>query len=291
MVINANIADMQRKEEVMDKQMKENSEKKLEALKKELSGYNRLIIAYSGGLDSALLLKVAHMVLGDNVLAVISDSPSIPRRELQEAVSFANGTGARIRVINTRELDDQNYSRNPDDRCYYCKKELYEYIGDIAAEEGIKYVANGTNVDDLGDYRPGLKAADEHRIVSPLKDTGLTKDDIRLVARLIGLDIWDKPASPCLASRIPYGSSVTREKLSQVEKAEEFVRSFGAREIRVRHFDRKAVLEVNPVYREIVEKNLSAIKKEFSLLGFSDTEVKDFKSGSLNQLININAKR
>ncbi|TVR68850.1 MAG: ATP-dependent sacrificial sulfur transferase LarE [Marinilabiliales bacterium] len=275
----------------MDIQIRKKAEKKLEALKKELSGYERLIIAYSGGLDSALLLKVAHMMLGDNVLAVISDSPSIPRRELQEAVSFANGTGARIRVINTRELDDQNYSRNPDDRCYYCKKELYEYIGDIAAKEGIKYVANGTNLDDLGDYRPGLKAADEHQVVSPLKDAGLTKDDIRLVARLTGLDIWDKPASPCLASRIPYGSSVTRDKLSQVERAEEFVRSFGAREIRVRHFDRKAVLEVNPVYREIVEKNLSAIKDEFALLGFYETEVKDFKSGSLNQLININAKR
>lgn len=282
---------MKREEEAMDIQIRKKAEKKLEALKKELSGYERLIIAYSGGLDSALLLKVAHMMLGDNVLAVISDSPSIPRRELQEAVSFANGTGARIRVINTRELDDQNYSRNPDDRCYYCKKELYEYIGDIAAKEGIKYVANGTNLDDLGDYRPGLKAADEHQVVSPLKDAGLTKDDIRLVARLTGLDIWDKPASPCLASRIPYGSSVTRDKLSQVERAEEFVRSFGAREIRVRHFDRKAVLEVNPVYREIVEKNLSAIKDEFALLGFYETEVKDFKSGSLNQLININAKR
>ncbi len=282
---------MKRKDEMMDGQMTEKAEEKLKELKKELSRYDRLIIAYSGGLDSALLLKVAHMVLGENVLAVISDSPSIPRRELQEAVSFANETGARIRVINTRELDDQNYSRNPDDRCYYCKKELYEYIGDIASEEGAKYVANGTNVDDLGDYRPGLKAADEHRIVSPLKDAGLIKDDIRLVARLIGLDIWDKPASPCLASRIPYGSSVTREKLSQVEQAEDFVRSFGAREIRVRHFDRKAVLEVNPVYREIIDKNLSSIEKEFSLLGFSEIEVKDFKSGSLNQLININAKR
>ncbi len=282
---------MKRKDEKMDVQLTRKAEEKLNALKNELSAYDRLIIAYSGGLDSALLLHVAHMVLGENMLAVISDSPSIPRRELQEAVSFANDIGARIRVINTRELDDQNYSRNPDDRCYYCKKELYEYIGDIASEEKIRYVANGTNLDDLDDYRPGLKAADEHRVVSPLKDAGLTKDDIRLVARHTGLDIWDKPASPCLASRIPYGSPVTREKLSQVELAEEYVRSFGAREIRVRHFDNRAVLEVNPVYREIVENNLSSIKKEFSLLGFLETEVKVFKSGSLNELINIDAKR
>ncbi len=282
---------MNRKDEKIDGKMMSIAGQKHEALKKELRRYDRLIIAYSGGLDSALLLKVAHSVLGENVLAVISDSPSIARNELQQAVSFANETGARIRVINTRELDDQNYSRNPDDRCYYCKKELYEYIGDIASEERIRYVANGTNVDDLDDYRPGLKAADEHQVVSPLKDAGLTKDDIRLVARLIGLDIWDKPASPCLASRIPYGSPVTREKLSQVEMAEEFVKSFGAREIRVRHFGGRAVLEVNPVYREIVENNLASIKREFSLLGFTETEVQDFKSGSLNQLININAKR
>jgi pyridinium-3,5-biscarboxylic acid mononucleotide sulfurtransferase len=271
--------------------MKDIAELKLKSLEKELSKYDSLIIAYSGGLDSALLLKVANMVLGDRVLAVISDSPSIPRSELNTAIEFARGTGARLMIINTGELDDENYAMNPDNRCYFCKNELYTYVEEVAVKEGVKHIANGTNVDDLGDYRPGLKAADEHKVVSPLKDAKLTKDDIRLVARHLGLDIWDKPASPCLASRIPYGSFVTREKLAQVEKAEEFVKAFGVRELRVRHFGDKAVLEVNPLYMEIAESKMPEIKAEFVRLGFSDVEIKNFHSGSLNKLININAKR
>ncbi len=271
--------------------MKDLAEQKLKSLEKELLKYDSLIIAYSGGLDSALLLKVAHRVLGDRVLAVISDSPSIPRSELNAAVEFARDTGARLKIINTGELDNENYAMNPDNRCYFCKTELYSYVEEVAREEGVRYIANGTNVDDLGDYRPGLKAADEHQVVSPLKDANLNKDDIRLVARHLGLDIWDKPASPCLASRIPYGSSVTREKLAQVEKAEEYVKAFGVKELRVRHFGNKAVLEVNPLYRDIAESRMPDIKAEFVRLGFPDVEIKNFQSGSLNKLININAKR
>ncbi len=267
------------------------AEKKLNELKKELSKYDDLIIAYSGGLDSALLLKVAQMVMGERVLAVISDSPSIPRNELDTAIRFARETGARLRVINTKEIENQDYSRNPDNRCYFCKTELYESVELLAREEGIRYVANGTNLDDLGDYRPGLRAADEHQVVSPLRDAGLTKDDIRLVAKKLNLEIWDKPASPCLASRIPYGSPVTRAKLSQVEEAENFVKSFGAKELRVRHFGGKAVLEVNPVYMELVDSNYQEIKSKFATLGFDELEIKEFQSGSLNKLININAKR
>lgn len=267
------------------------AEKKLNELKKELSRYDDLIIAYSGGLDSALLLKVAHMVLGDRVMAVISDSPSIPRSELDDAVRFAGETGAKLRIINTREVEKEDYARNPVNRCYFCKTELYEFVEQVAGEEGIRYIANGTNVDDLGDYRPGLKAADEHQVVSPLRDAGLTKDDIRMVARKLGLEIWDKPASPCLASRIPYGSSVTREKLAQVEKAEAFVKAFGVRELRVRHFGEKAVLEVNPLYMDTVESNLSDIRSKFDELGFSEFEIKKFQSGSLNKLINSDAKK
>lgn len=267
------------------------AEKKLSKLKKEISGYGSLIIAYSGGLDSALLLKVAHMVLGDRVLAVISDSPSIPRSELESAIEFAVKTGARLRIINTREMEKDDYSKNPADRCYFCKTELYENIVHVAREEGIRYIANGTNVDDLGDYRPGLRAADEKRVVSPLRDAGLTKEDIRMVARSLGLEIWDKPASPCLASRIPYGNPVTAEKLAQVEEAEEFVKTFGVRELRVRHFGRKALLEVNPVYMHMVESNLRAIRTKFGGLGFREIEVKEFQSGSLNKLINTDAKR
>lgn len=271
--------------------MELNAEKKLEKLKSELSQYDDLIIAYSGGLDSALLLKVAHMVMGERVLAVISDSPSIPRSELEGAVRFAGETGARLRVINTLEVEKEDYAKNPVNRCYFCKTELYKFVEQVAKEEGIRYIANGTNVDDLGDYRPGLKAADEHQVVSPLKDAGLTKDDIRAVARQLGLEIWDKPASPCLASRIPYGSSVTPEKLAQVEKAEEFVKAFGVRELRVRHFGEKAVLEVNPEYLDIVESSLPEIMSGFKELGFKEFEIIEFKSGSLNNLINTDAKR
>jgi pyridinium-3,5-biscarboxylic acid mononucleotide sulfurtransferase len=266
------------------------AENKLLALKKELAKYNQLIIAFSGGLDSALLLKVAHMVLGDRVLAVISDSPSIPRSELKAGVDFAKQMGARIRVINTLELEKEEYAKNPSNRCYFCKTELYTLVGKVAQEEGIRFVANGTNLDDLGDYRPGLKAAEEHQVVSPLRDAYLTKGDIRQVAKQLDLEIWDKPASPCLASRIPYGNEVTRNKLTQIEEAEAFVKSFGAREIRVRHFNEKAVLEVNPSYNAIINKNLEVIREKLISLGFSEVEIKTFESGSLNKLINTDAK-
>lgn len=267
------------------------AQNKLLALKQELAKYDQLIIAFSGGLDSALLLTVAHMVMGDRVLAVISDSPSIPRSELQSGIDFAKSMGARIRVINTRELDNEEYSRNPSNRCYHCKTELYAFVEKVAREEGIRHIANGTNLDDLGDYRPGLKAADEHQVVSPLRDAYLTKNDIRMVAKLLDLEIWDKPASPCLASRIPYGSEVTLEKLSQIEEAEAFIKSFGAREIRVRHFNEKAVLEVNPSYKEIVDNHIDDIYEKLIDLGFTEIETKAFESGSLNKLIDTDAER
>jgi pyridinium-3,5-biscarboxylic acid mononucleotide sulfurtransferase len=271
--------------------MKDVAEQKLNALKNEISKYDSLIIAYSGGLDSSLLLKVAYQVLGDKLLAVISDSPSIPRSELNAAIQFARETGARLKVITTGELDNENYAQNPNDRCYFCKTELYQDTKQVAKEEGVRFIANGTNLDDLGDYRPGLVAAEEHQVVSPLRDARLTKDDIRLIARNLGLEVWDKPASPCLASRIPYGNSVTREKLAQVEEAEEYVKSLGIRELRVRHFGDKAVLEVNPKYMDTAKLKLGEICAKFNQLGFHITEVKEFESGSLNKLININAKR
>ncbi len=270
--------------------MKDKAEQKLDALKMEISKYDKLIVAFSGGLDSALLLKVSHMVLGNKVLAVISDSPSIPRSELDAAIDFARETGSRLKVVTTGELENESYSKNPDNRCYYCKTELYEYTTSVAREEGIRFIANGTNLDDLGDYRPGLKAAEEHQVVSPLRDAALTKDDIRSIAKYLELNIWDKPASPCLASRIPYGSPVTPEKLAQVEEAEGFVRSLGVKELRVRHFGERAVLEVNPLYNNIVEANIGEIRAIFTKIGFYVTEIKEFKSGSLNKLINSNAK-
>ncbi|HLF34156.1 MAG TPA: ATP-dependent sacrificial sulfur transferase LarE [Cyclobacteriaceae bacterium] len=268
----------------------EEAEMKLGALQREISKYDSLIIAYSGGLDSSLLLKAATMVLGEKSMAVISDSPSIPRSELNLALQFATDIKARIRIIKTDEVDNKNYAANPANRCYFCKTELYEVLQRVAEEEGMRYIANGTNLDDLGDYRPGLRAADEHTVVSPLKDAGLTKNDIRMIAKHLNLNVWDKPASPCLASRIPYGSEVTREKLTQVEQAEEYIKNLGIRELRVRHFGPKAVIEVNPLDKRIIEFHLSNIHTRFTQLGFLTIEIKEFQSGSLNKLINIDAK-
>ncbi len=263
-------------------------ETKYDRLKKILQQYESLIIAYSGGLDSAFLLKVAHDVLGDRVLAVMADSPSVPQRELREAKDFAQKIGAAMQIINTDEINDENYAKNPADRCYFCKSELYHKIFAIAKEKNIRYIANGTNVDDLGDYRPGLEAADENKVQSPLRDAGLTKNDIRELARRLQLDIWDKPASPCLASRIPYGQPVTAQKLAQVEQAEDYLRSFGIRELRVRHFGHLARIEVNKPDFEPIEQHFEEIKRKFKKIGFEEIELKEFKSGALNVLINAN---
>ncbi len=270
---------------------KEVTVKNLAALKKEILRYDKLIIAFSGGLDSALLLAVASEVLGEKVLAVISDSPSVPRSELNSAMEFARKTGARLRVVKTRETEKEDYILNPVNRCYFCKTELYDHIEEVATEEGIRYIANGTNMDDLGDHRPGLVAADEHQVVSPLRDAGLKKEDIRMIARMLELEVWDKPPSPCLASRIPYGRKVTPEKLSQVEAAEEFVKSLGVKELRVRHFDDKAILEVNPLFLDQVRDRFDSIEARFREIGFQDIEIKEFQSGSMNKLANIDAKR
>ena len=259
---------------------------KYQKLKDEIAGYDSLLIAFSGGLDSALLVKVCHDVLGDRMLAVTADSPSVPRRELEEAKKFCREIGARLRIIRTHETEDENYARNPADRCYFCKSELYSRLDEIADQENIRFIANGTNVDDLGDYRPGLKAADERRIKSPLRDAGLTKNDIRELARRLGLEIWDKPASPCLASRIPYGSEVTPEKLAQVERAEEFLRGLGIRELRVRHFGHKARIETHRIDFDVINQNLIAIRDRFRKIGFKEIEWQEFKSGALNVLIN-----
>lgn len=260
---------------------------KYQALKDEIRKYESLLIAFSGGLDSAVLLKVAHQVLGENVLAVISDSPSTPRSDLQDAKKFARDVGARLYIVHTKENENENYTNNPSNRCYFCKLELFTTLVKVAEEKNIKYIASGTNYDDLDDFRPGLIAADENKVKSPLKDAKLTKDDIRAIAKKLDLEIWDKPASPCLASRIPYGNKVTVKKLTQVEDAENYVKAtYNIRELRVRHFDQSARLEVNSADMEKINQSLDEIKKRFKIIGFSDVELKEFKSGALNELIN-----
>ena len=260
---------------------------KYEQLRVVLGRLDSLIVAYSGGVDSALLLRVAHEVLASKVLAVTADSPSVPRREIAGARRIARTIGARHLVMATEEIQDSNYVANPANRCYFCKSELYSKLAEIARREKIRYVANGTNLDDLGDYRPGLQAAAEYQVVSPLKEAGLTKADVRNLAKRLQLEIWDKPASPCLASRIPYGQAVTLQKLAAVEIAEEYLRDLGIRDLRVRHFGKKARIETRRADFAVIQQNYDHIVERFNVFGFEEIELKEFRSGALNSVLRI----
>lgn len=207
--------------------------------------YDRVLTAFSGGIDSTLVAAVAGRVLGaDHAPAVIGDSPSLPRSEFVEAKRLAEGLGLRLIAIAPDEQDDPGYKANAGDRCYFCKTHLYESLQAYAVEHGYRTIFNGTNTDDLGDHRPGLVAADEARVVSPLVEAGLDKEAVRAVARHLGLPNWDKPAAACLASRIPYGTEVTRERLAQVEAAEDALRGLGFVGLRVRHHEQVARIEL-----------------------------------------------
>ena len=258
---------------------------KYEELKKSMKKLDSAIIAFSGGIDSALVLKVAHDVIGYKVVAVTADSPSLPRRELEETKKIARQIGARHVVINTGETENEEYLKNPSNRCYHCKSELYTKLKIVSAKLNIKNIINGTNFDDLGDYRPGLKAADENNVISPLKDAEITKAEVRELAKHLGLDIWDKPSSPCLSSRVPYGQEITLKKLSMIEKAEDFLKDFGIGELRVRHLGDAARIEASENNKTIINNNILSIKKKFKEIGFNEITVSDFKSGNLNVMI------
>jgi uncharacterized protein len=260
----------------------EELEYKYKKLKSIIRKLRTLIVAFSGGIDSALLLKVANDTLEGQVLAVTADSPSIPRRELEQAKRIAKNLGARHLIIQTDETRNGNYMINPFNRCYFCKSELYSKLLEIAMREKIIYIANGTNLDDLEDYRPGLQAAQEYQIISPLKDANLTKNDIRALAKRSNLEIWDKPASPCLSSRIPYGQEITLQKLAIIEEAEDFLKDMGIEELRVRHFGKKARIEVNKKNLNTINEFFPFIDNKFKTIGFDEIELKEFKSGSLN---------
>lgn len=217
---------------------------KHERLRAILAGMGNVIIGMSGGVDSVLLSKVACEVLGDRALAVTADSPSLPRRELREAESLAQMAGIRHQVIKTNEVFDPRYAANPNNRCYFCKTELFTQLDDIAAKLGFTWIAYGENEDDSGDHRPGAKAAGEHNVRAPLKEAHLTKADIRALAQHFGLPVWDKPAFACLGSRFPYGTAITPEKLAQVEVAEDILWDAGFRQYRVRHHGEVARIEV-----------------------------------------------
>lgn len=262
---------------------------KYETLKSSLKRLDSAIIAFSGGIDSVLVLKVAHEVLGEKVIGVTADSPSLPRKELDETKKIAEEIGARHIIIETEETENEDYLKNPSNRCYYCKSELYTKLKKLSASLGIKNILNGTNLDDFGDYRPGLKAADEHNVISPLKDAKLTKNDVRELANHLNIGIWDKPSSPCLSSRVPYGQEITLRKLRMIEEAENFLKGFGIRELRVRHFGTTARIEVKENDKSIIDDKFDLINKKFNEIGFSEIEISNFKSGNLNLMLNVRA--
>ena len=258
---------------------------KYESLKNEIGKLGSAIVAFSGGIDSVLVLKVAYDALGEKMVAITADSPSLPRRELEETKKIAEEIGAKHIVINTLETENEEYLKNPNNRCYYCKTELYSKLKQASLQLGIKNILNGTNLDDLGDYRPGLKAAGEHNVISPLKDSGFAKSDVRELERKFNLRYWNKPSSPCLSSRMPYGHEITMKKLRMIEEAENFLKDMGIKDLRVRHFGNKARIDVNEADRAAINENLASINEKFSEIGFNETEISELKSGNLNLMI------
>lgn len=243
-----------------------------------------VVVAYSGGVDSAFLAAVATEVLGQQALCVTARSPAVPASELAQATDVARKLGLRHEVIDTREMERPGYVQNSPARCFHCKDELYSALSAIARERGFRWVADGTNADDVADFRPGMAAARQHGVRSPLLEAGLGKAEIRELSRQMGLPTWDKPASPCLASRIPYGTPVSIDALERIERAEEFLRSLGLRVLRVRHHGSIARIETDEQGMETVMACRARIVAELRSLGYVHValDLAGYRQGSLN---------
>ena len=264
----------------------EELQKKLENLKKYIAGLGSLAVGFSGGVDSSLLVAVAHAILSDHLIAVTGADASVPERELNEAVAFCKERGIRHIVCNVDPLKEEGYRNNSPDRCYFCKHGIFTEVRKIALENGIEYMAEGSNVDDIGDYRPGLRAAAELSVKSPLREAGLTKSEIRIISKVMGLPTWSKPAYACLASRFVYGEEITEEKLHMIDRAEQFLIEHGFFEERVRMHGNIARIEVPPedIPRLAADEIREAVYDKFREIGFLfvTLDMKGYKSGSMN---------
>ncbi|MFZ5968417.1 MAG: ATP-dependent sacrificial sulfur transferase LarE [Bacillota bacterium] len=266
-----------------------NIEIKMNKLKERLKDLESVAVAFSGGVDSTFLIKAAHDVLGDKAIAVTARSSTYPEREFKEAVQYAETFGIKHVVIVSEELEIEGFSQNPTNRCYYCKHELFTKIQDVAKQHGIKYVLDGSNFDDLSDYRPGMQAAAELKVISPLKEVGLTKEEIRQLSKEMNIPTWDKPAFACLSSRFPYGNTITEEKLKMIEAAEQYLLDAGFRQVRVRHHGEIARIEVAQGEREKFFRTslLDEIGQRFKEIGFTyvTLDVLGYRTGSMNEVL------
>jgi len=267
------------------------TQEKLSRLKEYIGSLGSLAVGFSGGVDSSLLLYVAHNVLGDRAIAVTSVDASVPKRELNEAKAFCEERGIRHIICTFDPMKEEGYRNNTPERCYFCKRGIFSEIKKIAEENGIEYAAEGSNVDDLGDYRPGLRAVDELGIKSPLREAGLTKADIRAISKELGLPTWSKPAYACLASRFVYGEEITEEKLRMIDEAEQFLMEQGFIQERVRLHGKIARIEVSPddIPRLAVDDMRNAVYDRFKQIGFSyvTLDLRGYRTGSMNETLKI----
>lgn len=271
------------------------TEEKYTRLRNILADLGSVVIGYSGGVDSTLLLRVATDIIGRRALAVIGRSETYPSAEYQEAVRLAENFGARHTAVATEETDLLKFRDNPPDRCYFCKTELFTKLTDIAERENIPWIADGTNADDVADFRPGMRAKEERNVRSPLLEAGLSKNEVREISRHLGLSTWNKPSFACLSSRFPYGSGITKEKLSKVDKAEAFLRAAGFRHCRVRHHDERTArieLGANELHRLFDENTRTAVLLKLKELGFTyvTVDLQGYRLGSMNEVLSESAK-